>query len=164
VNSPGGKVNGVEVNYQQQFRFLPGLLRNLGVLMNYTYVTSKVRYLTGTNTYVTNQLTGLSKDTAGATLYYEDPKWSIRVSGAYRSSYLTQVPGQEVGTSADGFDATFNLDASVQYNLTSHFRVSLEGVNLTDQYENEFNDTSRNLVTYYHNTGRQILAGVRYQY
>ncbi len=113
---------------------------------------------------VTNQLTGLSKDTAGATLYYEDPKWSIRVSGAYRSSYLTMVPGQEVGTDADGFDATFNLDASVQYNLTSHFRVSLEGVNLTDQYENEFNDTSRNLMTYYHNTGRQILAAVRYQY
>jgi iron complex outermembrane recepter protein len=164
VNSPGGDVNGVEFNYQQPFTFLPGLLRNLGVLMNYTYVTSKVRYLTGPNTYVTNELEGLSKDTAGTTLYYENPRWSVRVSGAYRSRYLTQVPGQEVGTSADGYDATFNLDASAQYNITEHFRVSLEGVNLTDQYENEFNDTSRNLVYYYHHTGRQILLGARYQY
>ena len=164
VNSPGGTLNGVELNYQQPFRFLPGFLGNTGVLMNYTYVESKVRYSTGTNTYVTNELAGLSKDTAGAVLYYEDPKWSFRVSGAYRSRYLTQVPGQEVGTSADGFDATFNLDASLQYNINSHFRLSLEGVNLTDQYENEFNDTARNLVYYYHHTGREVLFGARYQY
>jgi iron complex outermembrane recepter protein len=164
VNSPGGTVNGFELNYQQPLRFLPGLLRNMGVLLNYTYVESKVKYLTGPNTYVTNELLGLSKDTAGAVLYYEDSKWSIRVSGAYRSRYLTVVPGQEVGTSADGFDATFNLDASLQYNISSHFKVSLEGVNLTDQYENEFNDTSRNLVYYYHHTGREILLGARYQY
>ena len=164
VTSPGGNVEGVEFNYQQPFRFLPGPLSNTGVQLNYTYVTSKVKYLTGPSTFVTNQLTGLSKNTAGVTLYYEDPTWSFRVSGAYRSRYLTAVPGQEVGTSADGFNATFNLDASLQYNITSHFRVTLEGANLTDQYESEFNDTSRDLVYYYHHTGRQILLGARYQY
>jgi len=164
VNSPGGPVNGVELNYQQPFTFLPGLLHNLGMLLNYTYVESKIKYSTGPGTYVTNQLLGLSKDTAGATLYYEDKKWSVRVSGAYRSRYLTQIPGQEVGTDADGYDATFNLDASAQYNLTEHFRITLEGVNLTDQYENEFDDTGRNLPYYYHHTGRQILLGARYQY
>ena len=164
VNSPGGPVNGVELNYQQPFTFLPGMLRNLGMLLNYTYVDSKIKYTTGPGTFVTNQLLGLSKDTAGLTLYYEDTKWSVRVSGAYRSRYLTQIPGQEAGTDADGFDATFNLDASAQYNVTSHFRITLEGVNLTDQFENEFDDTSRNLPYYYHHTGRQILLGARYQY
>lgn len=164
VNSPGGTVNGVELNYQQPFRFLPGFLRNLGVQMSYTYVTSTVEYQTGPTTFVTGELTGLSKDTAGTTLYYEDPRWSIRVSGAYRSKYLIRVPGQETGTDADGYDATFNLDASVQYNVTKQFRVSLEGTNLTDQYENEFDDTGRDLVYYYHHTGREILFGVRYQY
>ncbi|HEY6456545.1 MAG TPA: TonB-dependent receptor [Steroidobacteraceae bacterium] len=164
VNSPGGEVNGVEFNYQQPFRFLPGPLSNTGVLLNFTYVESEVEYLTSPTTFVLNELTGLSKDTAGAVLYYEDSKWSVRVSGAYRSRYLTQVPGQEVGTSADGFDATFNLDASLQYNVTSHFRVTLEGTNLTDQFESEFDDTSRDLPYYYHHTGRQILFGARYQY
>jgi iron complex outermembrane recepter protein len=164
VNSPGGKVNGVELNYQQPLRFLPSFLRNLGVLMNYTYVTSKVRYLIGPNTYVTNELTGLSKDTADVTLYYEDAKWSVRASGAYRSSYLIQVPGSEPGTDADGYDATFNVDASIQYNLTKQFRLTLEGVNLTNQRENEFDDTGRDMMYYYHQQGRQILFGVRYQY
>lgn len=164
VNSPGGPVNGVELNYQQPFTFLPGVLHNLGMLLNYTYVDSKIKYTTGPGTFVTNQLLGLSKDTAGLTLYYEDTNWSVRVSGAYRSRYLTQIPGQEVGTDADGFNATFNLDASAQYNVTSHLRITLEGVNLTDQYENEFDDTGRNLPYYYHHTGRQILLGARYQY
>lgn len=164
VNSPGGTVNGIEFNYQQPFTFLPGILHNTGMQLNYTYVESKVRYLTGPGTYVTGQLTGLSKDTAGAVLYYEDSKWSMRVSGAYRSRYLTQVPGAEVGTNADGFDATFNLDASMQYNITPHFRATLEGVNLTNQYENEFDDTGKNLPYYYHQQGREVLVGVRYQY
>jgi TonB-dependent receptor len=164
VNSPGGNINGVELNYEQPLRFLPSFLRNLGVQLNYTYVTSTVKYLTGPNTYVSGELTGLSKNTAGATFYYEDPQWSIRVSGAYRSKYLIRVPGQETGTDADGYDATFNLDASVQYNLTKQFMVTLQGVNLTDQYENEFDDTARDLVYYYHHTGREVLFGVRYQY
>jgi iron complex outermembrane recepter protein len=164
VNSPGGNIDGVELNYQQPLRFLPSFLHNLGVQMNYTYVTSTVKYQTGTDTFVSGELTGLSKNTAGATLYYEDPRWSIRVSGAYRSAYLIRVPGQETGTDADGYDATFNLDASLQYNLTKQLRLTLEGTNLTDQYENEFDDTSRDLVYYYHHTGREILFGVRYQY
>jgi iron complex outermembrane recepter protein len=164
VNSPGGEVDGVEFNYQQPLRFLPSFLHNLGVLMNYTYVTSTVKYQTGPDTFVTGELTGLSKDTADLTLYYEDAKWSIRASGAYRSAYLTNVPGQEPGTDADGYDATLYVDASVQYNVTDHFRVSLEGTNLTNQYENEFDDTGRDLMYYYHQQGRQLLFGVRYQY
>jgi TonB-dependent receptor len=164
VNSPGGEVDGVELNYQQPLRFLPSFLHNLGVLMNYTYVTSTVKYQTGPNTFVTNELTGLSKDTADLTLYYEDAKWSVRASGAYRSRYLINVPGQNVGTDADGYDGTLYVDASIQYNLTKQFKLTLEGTNLTNQYENEFDDTTRNLVYYYHQQGRQILFGVRYEY
>lgn len=164
VNSPGGEVDGVELNYQQPLRFLPSFLHNLGVLLNYTYVTSTVRYQTGPDTYVTNELTGLSKDTADATLYYEDSKWSIRASAAYRSKYLINVPGQNVGTDADGYDATLYVDASIQYNLTKQFRLTLEGINLTNEYENEFDDTGRDLMYYYHQQGREILFGARYQY
>jgi iron complex outermembrane recepter protein len=164
VNSPGGEVDGVELNYQQPFRFLPGFWRNFGVLMNYTYVTSTVEYQTGPKTFVTGELTGLSKNTADATLYYEDSKWSIRASGAYRSAYLINVPGQEPGTDADGYDATLYVDASIQYNLTKQFRIMLEGTNLTNQYENEFDDTARDLMYYYHEQGRQFLFGVRYQF
>ena len=168
VNTAGGWVDGLEVNYQQPFTFLPGFLSHTGGLFNFTYTNSSVLYPNGLSGaaagFVTNQLLGLSKYAANATLYYEDDRWSARVSAAYRSRYLTRVPGQETGTDADGFDATFNLDASVQYTINSHLKATIEGINLTDQFENEFNDTARDLSYYYHQTGREVLFGVRYQY
>src|SRR5206468_11493815 len=44
-NTPGGPVKGFEVNYQQPFKFLPGFLHNTGVLLNYTGVRYKIKYL-----------------------------------------------------------------------------------------------------------------------
>ncbi|HEY3798877.1 MAG TPA: TonB-dependent receptor [Caulobacteraceae bacterium] len=165
ANTQGGWVQGLEVNYQQPFTFLPGILTHTGALANFTLTDSSLTYPGATTgTFVTNQLLGLSKYAANATLYYEDDRLSARVSAAYRSRYLTRVPGQETGTDADGFDSTFNLDASVQYTINAHLKATVEGLNLTNQYENEFNDTQRDLSYYYHETGREVLFGVRYQY
>jgi TonB-dependent receptor len=163
TNTSGGYVNGLEVNYQQPFTFLPGLLKHTGLLANVTVVDSKVNYPSG-SAFVSNQLLGLSRLSHNVTLYYEDDKWSLRVSEAYRSRYLTRVPGQETGTDADGFNATTNVDASLQYTVNRQFKLTLEGVNLTDQYESEFNDTSKNMPYYYHHTGREVLFGVRFTY
>ena len=163
-NTSGGSINGIELNYQQPFTFLPGLLKHTGLLANLTMVDSSVNYPVTATTTVSNELLGLSRYSANVTLYYEDEHWSARISGAYRSRYLTQVPGKETGTDADGFDSTFNLDASVQYTVNHHLKVTLEGVNLTDQYENEFDDTQRDLSYYYHHTGPEVLIGARYQY
>lgn len=163
-NTGGGRLRGFEVNYQQPLRFLPGLLGNTGVLLNYTGVHSNVDYLnSGGIVVATEQLTGLSQRSANATLYYEDPAFSARVSGAYRSRYLTRVPAREKGTDVDGTNGTFSLDASLQYTLDDHFKITLEGVNLTDTYQDQFND-SRNLPLTYRHTGREFIAGVRYSY
>ena len=48
--------------------------------------------------------------------------------------------------------------------MTKQFKITLEGTNLTNQYENEFDDTARDLMYYYHQQGRQFLFGVRYEY
>jgi iron complex outermembrane receptor protein len=163
-NSPGGRLRGFEVNYQQPLRFLPGFLSNTGVLLNYTQVSSKIKYLAADGTVATiNQLTGLSRRSANATVYYEDKIFSARLSGSYRSKYLTRVPGTERGTDVDGTNSTFNLDASIQFTLTDNLKLSLEGVNLTDQYQDQFND-SRDLLSVYRHSGREFLFGVRYTY
>jgi iron complex outermembrane receptor protein len=44
VNTDGGKLQGFEINVQQPFSFLPGAGKNLGVLLNYTQVKSKIAY------------------------------------------------------------------------------------------------------------------------
>ena len=39
----------------------------------------------------------------------------------------------------------------------------LEGINLTDEFQDQFNDSS-NRVSFYHHTGREFLVGFRYTY
>jgi iron complex outermembrane receptor protein len=134
VNTPGGTLKGFEINYQQPFSFLPGLLGHTGVLLNYTGVKSEMNYLNGAGAVVaTTDLTGLSRTLLQRHALLRGHKWSARVSAAYRDNYLTRVPGSEAGTDADGTKATLNVDASIQYTLNDHFKLSLEGVNLTDE-------------------------------
>jgi len=164
ANTPGGKLRGFEVNYQQPLKFLPGLLSNTGVLLNYTRVTSDIKYLNGAGVVVvTAPLTNLSKESANGTFYYEDKFLSARVSAAYRSKYLTTVPGTELGTTVQGTNSTLNIDASVQITLSDQWKISLEAVNLTDQYQDQYIEPG-NLLSVYHHTGREFLAGVRFTY
>ncbi|CAN5513915.1 TonB-dependent receptor [soil metagenome] len=162
-NTPGGRLRGFEINVQQPFKFLPGFLSNTGVLLNYTHVTSKIGYLNGAGAVVaTANLTGLSPDGMNGTLYYEDKLISTRVSASYRSDYLTRVPGQQ-GANVEGTNHTLNIDASLQVTVTDQIKLTLEGVNLTDQYQDQYVD-SRNLLNVYHHTGREFLFGVRFNY
>ena len=161
VNSKGGLLRGFEVNVQQPFTFLPGILSNLGALANYTYVDSDIEYLTsatGTST-VTAPLIGLSKHAANATLYFETRKFSIRGSIAYRSSYLTAVPGTE-GNAYNGTNSTTNVDAQIAYNFTDNFKLSLEGINLTDELNDQFVDETNRLNVLTH-SGRQFVLSAR---
>ena len=52
----------------------------------------------------------------------------------------------------------------MQYTINKNLKATIEGINLTNQFENEFDDTGRDLSYYYHETGREVLFGVRYQY
>ncbi len=162
-NTPGGRLRGIEVNFQQPFKFLPGFLGNFGVLLNYTRVTSSIKYLNSSGAVVKiTDLTGLSRNSANATLYYEDKRVSARVSAAYRSGYLSDAVGTQ-GIDSQGYNKTLNIDTSVQITLTKQFKLTFEGINLTDQFQDQFND-SRNLLSVYHHTGREFLAGFRFNY
>lgn len=164
VNSSGGILKGFEVNVQQPFSFLPGLLSNFGVLANYTYVKSDIEYLTSTTgtSFVTAPLIGLSKHAANATLYYETEKFQIRGSVAYRSNYLTAVPGTE-GNAYNGTNSTINVDAQMSYNLTDDLKISLEMINLTDEKNDQFVDETNRLNVLTH-SGRQFNLGVRFAF
>ncbi|MCP3733001.1 TonB-dependent receptor [Sphingomonas sp. MG17] len=161
VNSKGGLLRGFEVNVQQPFTFLPGILSNLGVLANYTYVDSDIEYLTSATgaTTVTAPLLGLSKHAANATLYFETKKFSIRGSIAYRSNYLTAVPGTE-GNAYNGTNGTTNIDAQISYNVTDNIKLSLEGINLTDELNDQFVDETNRLNVLSH-SGRQFVLSAR---
>jgi len=87
---------------------------------------------------------------------------SARISAAYRSKYLTSVPGRN-GADVEGTAATMNVDASATYHLDGHFDLTLEAINLTNQDQDLYFDSSRLLFSD-HFTGREFLLGIRYSY
>lgn len=161
VNGKGTNLKGLEVIAQQAFTFLPGILRNLGATANYTYTSSDTDYAITPTTTIRDSLIGLSHHSANATLYYETPVYGGRVSANYRSRYLTAVPGANDNDIA-GVNAATYVDASLFWNVTPQLTVTLEGVNLTNQAEDQFVDSS-DRVSSYARSGRQLLAGVRWR-
>jgi TonB-dependent receptor len=163
VNTPGGPLKGFELNYQQPFTFLPAPFDKFGFLGNYTHVTSEVTYLSSTGAVTAiGPLTNLSKNSYNATLYFENKKVSSRVSAAYRSKYLTQIPGRN-GSDVEGTKGTLNVDASLTYTWNKHLAFTLEAVNLTNEVQDQYYDSSQ-LVSFYHETGREFFAGFRYTF
>jgi TonB-dependent receptor len=165
LNTPGGKLKGLEANYIQPFTFLPGSWSNLGLQLNYTYVDSQIQYLTATGANSLNtDLTGLSKNSWNATLFYEGPVFAARVSATNRDDYLTQVPATEAGFDVHGMTGTTVIDASVRYKISDQLELSLEAVNLTNEASDEWVGSQWKLPLQYTETGRQYLLGLRYKF
>ncbi|WP_443748574.1 TonB-dependent receptor [Asticcacaulis solisilvae] len=166
VNGKGAKLNGLELQYNQDMTFLPAPFDKMGYLLNYTYADStthqSIPWVDGTSTDTVLPLPGLSKNSYNATLYYETPKWGARLAANYRSKYITSVPGGNYNDVA-GVNESFNLDASAHYNLSRHLTLTFEALNLTNQADDEYvNSTNR--VYNYTKSGQQFLAGLRYTY
>jgi len=165
INTNGGKLTGFEINYQQPFTFLPGWGKNFGTLLNYTQVKSKIEYLVSptSSTTITDDLLNLSPKSWNATLYYDDGKFSARVSAAKRGGFLTRVPGQN-NNDVEGKNGSLNVDASVSYKINDQLEVTLEGVNLTNEANDQFISRARNSSVVYNVTGREVLFGFRYKF
>lgn len=171
VNTPGGDLTGVEFNYTQPFTFLPGKWSNFGTQLNYTYVESKIQYVTSTGVAAQKtDLTGLSKNSWNATLFYEGESWSGRISATNRDDYLIQVPGTEAGFDSaaqgvHGQSGTTFLDASIRYRISDQLEISLEGANLTNEAQESWvANPSVSLPLEYSETGRQYTLGLRYKF
>ncbi len=171
LNTPGGTVKGVELNYVQPFTFLPGFWSNFGTQLNYTYVESEIQYLLSNGTPAQKEdFTGLSRNSWNATLYYEGERFSGRVSATNRDDYLIQVPGTEAGFNSEalgvhGQSGTTFVDASIRYKLNDHFELSLEGSNLTNEAQESWvANPDVQLPLEYSVTGRTFLLGMRYKF
>ncbi len=184
VNSRGGELKGIEIGFQAPFRFLPGFLSNFGIQANYTFVDSDIEYPLSTAVgapVIVQPLVNLSRHGANGTLYYEDKRFSIRGSVAYRSGFLTNVPGRNgvpVGSApnfnassgrptfndVEGTKGTINIDAAASLKLTENVTLTFEAINLTDEYIDQFIDSAADRLSVYHHFGRQFYFGARFKF
>ncbi len=122
-DAPGGYVRGIEVNFQMDLTFLPGLFKNFGILINGTYIKSQLEYILDPGSATAPQTTakapflGVSPKALNATLYYEGKRFRGRVSAAYRAGYSTTYPIAS-GSCSPGISTSpvpTNPNASVSY-------------------------------------------------
>jgi iron complex outermembrane receptor protein len=166
VNGTGGKLEGFEIQYQQPFTFLPGptWLQNFGTILNYTNVDSKVNFATDVDpTPRILNLVGLSEQSANATLYYDNDTFSARVSMAYRDSFMRSATSR-AGNDIDLTDEATYVDFSTSYKINEHFKVSVEALNLTDEYRTDTQDRTAGRIDNYFHSGRQYYLGLQYTY
>lgn len=141
VNLNDATLTGLELSAQSDFFFLPGPLKNMGVVANLTLIDSETTNKINTLDFK-GEIYGMSDVNSNITLYYETPKWGGRMSANYRSDYTID---------SGGFEATTYVDAAAFYQLSPRIRLTLDGVNLTDEREAQYNsfwvyDTTKKLV------------------
>lgn len=164
LNGPGGDLKGYEISYQTPFSFLPEFWNRFGFIGNFTHVSAEMDYInTAGEVQATRDLTGLSRKTIAATLYYEHEALNARVSMAKRDKYLTTAIGRN-NNDMEGTNATTNIDASISYDLTEQWKLTFEALNLTDEVDDQWVDSAGNRLTYYHETGRQYYLGAQYKF
>lgn len=164
LNGPGGSLNGYEISYQMPFTFLPEFWNRFGFTGNVTHVKAQMDYINVAGVVqATRDLQGLSRNTIAATLYYEHEKLNARISLANRDKYLTTAVGRD-NNDMEGTNATSNIDASVSYSISEQWKVSFEGLNLTNEVDDQWVDSAGDRLAYYHETGRQYYLGVQYKY
>jgi TonB-dependent receptor len=159
VQGDGGALDGVEVALKHAFTNLPGIWRNFGVDANYTYSPSDSGHkdLSGK----TVPFRDTSKVQTNLVLWYEADRFQARIAHNHRSkraAALDQVwgtPGMTLYQSPTDY-----IDASVSYDVTPAFTVYLQGLNLTDEFENYYFQWE-DQPAYQQQFERRFILGVR---
>lgn len=165
INSDATDFEGLELSFHSDLDFLPAPFNHLGVITNYTHArgTANYRNVQGSGIDQTKDFIGLSRHAANATLYYETGRWGARVSANYRDRYILNVEGGLADEDERGYHAATHWDISAFYKWNDQLKLTLEGINLTNQREELYSDSSDRLYgsTY---SGSSYFVGLSYMF
>ena len=130
-NAGTAKVDGWELSYGQQFTFLPGLLKGLGLSANYTKIATAGNF-GGTATRSTNEVPGFIPETANLSVSWRYRGFSARVLVNYTGDYINAFTAGSPGRNQYREARTItNIGASYQLRPSLSFTVDVS--NLTNE-------------------------------
>lgn len=126
----GGKVRGLEAEWQQRLTFLPGAFSGLGLGANFTWLDATGRYPTRpgdeTLTFI-----GTAKRTGNFNLSYVRRGLDLRLFYNVRGDYLSGVGARRA---LDVYEKErFALDLSAKYRLSKRYSTYVSAKNITDE-------------------------------
>ena len=132
-NGDNVDVYGLEVAFQRQLDFLPGFAKHFGVYTNYTYTKSKAKGIADEdgNERTDVSLPGTAPHMFNGSLFWDNNRFSARVSVNYASDYLDELGSDDFQDSY--YDKQLFLDVNVSYKITKNLRIFADATNLTNQ-------------------------------
>ena len=100
---------------------------------------------------------GLADESFNATFYYENDTFDARISYNYKSKYVEDI---ERDTYPVYRDAYGQYDISIGYKFTDDIKVSLKGINITDEEATGYTMAPA-FPTMLEFSGRRISLGIR---
>ena len=136
-------VNGWEFSYQQQFTFLPGLLRTLSFSANYTYLmTHSISRGVYRNT---GQTAGFIPETGNLNLSWRYRALSVRVRTNYHGRYLTSFGGDTAPQRSIYRFARTVTDLGFSYRVRANAEVTCDISNMTNEPQKFYRGVSSQL-------------------
>ncbi|HEU5137624.1 MAG TPA: TonB-dependent receptor [Steroidobacteraceae bacterium] len=140
----GASYYGFEFLYKATFDFLPGILKNTGVDLNYTFTPSQAGKDAATGEKIVladgsdAPFNGTAENQVNLVLFYQDSRFQARVAANYLSKqYQGTFSHWSFSAPNSGLpqwqDDTLYIDAGASYDFTEHFQVFLQGSNLTEE-------------------------------
>jgi TonB-dependent receptor len=155
VNAAFDSLHGFEFNVQSELAY------GFGIAANYTLVISGLRY-DNNSTAAQYALPGLS-NTANVVAYYEDQHYNARIAYNWRGQFLAGTIDGGGFNNPIYTEAYHQIDATLGWNVTDHFSLTLDGINLTDGVIRQHERTKEELVSITQ-TGRRFMLGARYKF
>jgi iron complex outermembrane recepter protein len=156
LNGGHARYRGFELSYQQQFSFLPGIWRGLGVNANYTQLETKGDY---GGTVPTTQVAGFRPKTANAAISYQRGKYRGSLQANWVDAYLLTIAANPalVVYEAPRTSAAFKFT----YDFSSRTSVYFNVDNLTRSPINSRYYATPERIGYTRLPFRSVAAGVQ---
>lgn len=153
-NADRGDIVGIELQFEQQFRFLPGFLSGFGIQLTGTLTDSTLRLPSGRTSTFPSQ----SKYLYGAELFYQ--RGALEASIAYHNTGRALLAIGEPAFNDQFNDDLRRLDAKVSVGIRPGIRLFAEAQNLTDEPTRQYQAGNRDWVIQNERYGRTFYAGV----
>lgn len=157
-NAEPGEVNGIELSYQQNFKFLPAPFDGLGVVANYAWIKSSVSTFDRPDEVTFFRQ---PKYIGNVQLYYQNKKWDARVAYHWQGANLEGVGDTAQEDSYGDKRAMLDFKGSVRIN--DNWSVYGEARNLTSDGDRNYLGDPR-YRTLDNRFGVTYLAGVTWTY
>ncbi|MEY4688513.1 MAG: hypothetical protein RIR76_2536 [Verrucomicrobiota bacterium] len=136
-NGGFARVRGLELGYNQQFTFLPGIWKGLGAFANATWMNARGNYGAGSAISLAPnpRIAGFNPFIANTGISYIRSKVNLRASFSYRHRYLSSFNANE--SRAVYFARRPVLDLKLLYNLSRAYSLYLDVNNVLMQPDRE---------------------------